>query len=173
MWGTAIGPKRHRDQVRKSLDKAASAIEQFEISLSSAVLNEIRDVTEFPIGPDIFSIDPERNWPSGAPAPHPRTVVRALRLYSRGLQAFDTIPDETGAHSVEAVSKYLISGYVKKATGEFNDVQVSALIGSALGETYDETAHRMWRSRNFDQLHKGFSSLVELLFGIGIVAGES
>lgn len=54
-----------------------------------------------------------------------------------------------------------------------HDVEVSALIGSALGrEGYDETAHRMWRSRNYERLEKGNSSLVQILLGIGVVTAR-
>jgi len=83
---------------------------------------------------------------------------------------FYAVSEETQAHSSDSIPKYLISAYVKRATGDFHDAQVSALIGSALGTgTCDETAHRMWRSRNYAQLEQEYSSLADLLMGIGVV----
>ena len=100
-------------------------------------------------------------WPSNAVAPHPATVVKALRLYARLLGMFDAISEETQAHSAESFPKYSISAYVKRTTGSFHDREVSTLIGSVVCRpAYDEIAHRMWRSRNYEKLGKEFSFLL-------------
>jgi hypothetical protein len=85
----------------------------------------------------------------------------------------EALSAETQAHSAESLPKYLLSAYVKQATGDFHDREVSALIGSALGTgIYDETAHRMWRSRNYEQLDKTSSALANLLLGFGVVVSS-
>ena len=177
-WRTAVGSKRDRNQAIGALQKAAAVLGELQESLIAAVMEDVKmslreDLRKPPdIDAKSLSLDLEAHWPRTAPGPPPTTVIRALRLYSRILRLFDILPEETQAHSPEAFSKYLISAYVKRATGDFHDVEVSALIGSALGTMYDETAHRMWRSRNYEQIEKTSSSLAEFLVGIGVVTAQ-
>jgi hypothetical protein len=164
-WRVTIGSVRRRDQIVRSLENAANNLEELQNSFYGALLEDLRESSnDIETGDnDIHSLNAEHTWPSYAPGPSPSTTIRALHLYARVLGFFDTISEETQAHSAETVSKYLISGYVNRATGKFHDPEVSALIGSALETgTYDETAHRMWRSRNYEQLETGFHKLAEL-----------
>jgi hypothetical protein len=97
-----------------------------------------------------------------------------LRMYSRVLKGFDEVARRTRIHSPEAFGRYLISEFVKTATGKYHDHEVSALIGGALGDiSYGETAHCMWRSRNYKHI-KAVSLPVELLIGLGaLLASEA
>lgn len=179
-WRETIGSARRRDQVIRTLRKAADSLEEInetfiEVMLRDANITLDQDIRR------LLSMDPTRSntpgiaaWPKFAPAPHPATVIRTLRLYARALGMFEAISEETQAHSAESLPRYLISAYVKRATGTFHDREVSALIGSALRTTtyYDEPAHRMWRSRNYEQLEKGFSSLADLLICIGVITSQ-
>jgi hypothetical protein len=181
MWRSTIGTTRRRDQVVGALLKAADALEEVHERFITALLQDMRvsldndlrsmlgDDPTSPNMPSTFA-----KWPNNAPAPHPATVVKALRLYARALGMFDTISKETQAHSAESFPRYLISAYVKRATGSFHDRDVSTLIGSVVcSPTYDEIAHRMWRSRNYKKLEKEFSFLTELLVGIGVVTSQT
>jgi hypothetical protein len=136
IWRTTIGTARRRDQVVRALTKAADALEEVHESFITALLQDLKAsldkdlrsmLSRDPASPDTPAGFSE--WPSSAPAPHPATVVKALRLYARFLRMFDDISDETQAHSSESFPKYLISAYVKRVTGSFHDREVSMLIG--------------------------------------------
>ena len=59
------------------------------------------------------------------------------------------------ANSLTEIAKFALAATVNSATGRFYDREVSALTGAALQKSdYDETAHRVWRIRNFDRLAK-------------------
>ena len=165
VWRKAVPSARRRQQVGRALDNAADAVEELQNALNLAVLEESKNPPEenpresAPSDRQILNIvsrmEPE--WPPNAPAPSPATMIRALRLYARTLNLFQSISQDTQAHSPDSIPRYLISGYVKRATGEFNDALVATLIGSTLGTgIYDETAHRMWRSRNYKRLEKEY-----------------
>jgi len=176
-WQRTVGPKRRRDQIIRSLTKAATALEEVHEKFIDTTLQDLsasldpdlrRLLSLDPLLPEGQRLTPE--WPEVAPAPHPATIVRALRFYARFFGMVEALSAETQAHSAESLPKYLLSAYVKQATGDFHDREMSALIGSALGTgIYDETAHRMWRSRNYEQLDKTSSSLANLLLGFGVV----
>jgi hypothetical protein len=68
------------------------------------------------------------------------------------------------------LAKYLFSAYVYRATSRFHDKEVSDLIGAALGITYDETAHRMWRNRNYKRIDKTLSNIADILADFGKVS---
>jgi hypothetical protein len=177
-WRKTVPSARRRKQIVRILEKAADVLEELQNSFSAAILEgvkkslpeDLRKSVNLESGILNIVSNMKPKWPQNAPAPHPANTIRALRLYARVLSMFHAISEETQAHSSDSIPKYLISAYVKRATGDFHDAQVSALIGSALGSgTYDETAHRMWRSRNYEPLEEECSSLVELLMGIGVV----
>jgi hypothetical protein len=53
------------------------------------------------------------------------------------------------------MAKYSLASVVKRVSGKFHDCEVSAMPGAALGNfEYDETAHRVWRIRNYDRLER-------------------
>jgi hypothetical protein len=180
IWRTTVGTARRRDQVVGAFLKAADALEEVNENFITALLQDLR----VSLDKDLRSVlgeDPTSQntplifakWPSNAPAPHPATVVKALRLYARVLGMFDAISEETQAHSAESFPKYLISAYVHRATGSFHDREVSTLIARAICRpTYDAIAHGMWRKRNCKKLEKAFSFPAELLVGVGVVTSQ-
>ena len=71
------------------------------------------------------------------------------------------------------VAKYLLVGYVEKATGRYRDRNTATIIGEILGPVgYDDVAQRMWRHRNYTRLHGNFSGLVSFLFAMGVVIDD-
>jgi hypothetical protein len=175
-WQAATGPQRRREQKIRILEKAADALEELQSSLADVI------VTSSSLGPVAAKwlrneiVSPSNLaaiWRNDAPAPHPATTIQALRLYASVLRIFQSLSEETGIDSADIFARYLISAYVKKATGTFHDAEVSTLIGAALDSVYDETAHRMWRSRNYERLDKELSGLAGLLVGIGVVTTQS
>jgi hypothetical protein len=182
VWRKTVPSARRRQQVVQTLDNAADVLEELQNSVDLAVLEELKKsfpgylsesgTSDREILSTVSRMEPE--WPTNAPAPAPTTVVRALRLYAQTLNLFRAISEETEAHSWDSVPRYLISAYVKRATGSFSDAPVAALIGKALGtEAYDETAHRMWRFRNYERLQKEYALLIDILAGIGAVTGPN
>jgi hypothetical protein len=180
-WRIVFGFARRRLQIIASLTKTASLLEELHKSFGAIIFeNQKKSIHNAPglLG-DLASIDP---LSMGIVAPisfselfkaspvNPATTIRVLRAYAEILRGSLTIAGDVGAKSPDALAKYLISAYVKNTTGEFHDSEVSALIGSVRDDDgYDATAHKMWRSRNYQLLDKRNSSLVEALIGIGIV----
>jgi hypothetical protein len=175
-----ISSARRRKQLIRILNNAADVLEELQNSLNVAVLEELN----FPLNhPESTASDRELlrivsriapEWPPNATAPPPETMIRALRLYAHTLALLHAISEDTEAHSSDSIPRYLISGYVIRATGGFNDASVAALIGSALSTgIYDETAHRMWRFRNYKRLEKEYGFLVHILAAIAEVTGPS
>jgi len=97
-------------------------------------------------------------------------LVSELRFYGGFLNLAKGLAADTETRSIKEVTKYLLAGYVKRATGQFRDRNVSALLGELVGPAdYDEVAQRMWRARNYRRLEKHFSKLTDLLFAMGVV----
>ncbi len=173
----AAGPARRRDRVAGQLDRAASALEEFAKSLEVAVWDDFASQppsvlkTAQELAKQIALREDEAKWPDYLPAPHPNTIIRGLRFYSGMVRAQPKFRAPGMPYS-ESLGKYLLSSYVERITGKFHDAEVSALIDSTLDlNGYDETAHRMWRSRNYTRIHKQCSSLVDFMVDVGVVIG--
>jgi hypothetical protein len=175
-----FGSARHRQQIARALSKGADALEEvherfIDINIERFTKLKLDDDLRKSLSadPDLASGgQPTFDWPKSLPA-HPATAIRSFRAFAELFGMFDKIAGDTHAHSPDSFSKYLISAYVKRVTAKFHDREVSALINSALGKDgYDETTHRVWRSRNYLQLEKEFSSVVTLLLGIGVVTSQ-
>jgi hypothetical protein len=176
-WRKTFGSARHRQQIIRALSKGADALEEVHEKFIDVRLegfnvkldDDLRKTVS--ADPNLISGSPNK-WPNFLPT-HPATTIRSLRVFAAVLGSVDTFSKETGVHSPASFSKYVISAYVKRTTAEFHDREVSALIGSALNAgPYDETAHRMWRSRNYDQLEKALSFIPDFVVGIGAVSSE-
>jgi hypothetical protein len=182
LWRRVIPTARRRQQVARKLENAADVLEELHSSWNLAVLAELKK--SLPGNPpesatsdqEILSMISrmEPGWLPNSPAPFPVAMIRSLRLYAGIVNFFSTISKETQAHSSDSIPRYLISAYVKRSTGDFNDARVSALICRSLGvEAYDETAHRVWRSRNYERLEKEYAFLVHILANIGMVSSSN
>jgi|ERR1700690_1847153 len=175
-WRDVLGSPRQQEHRIRALEKAAVALEDLQGSFADAALSDYRRL----VPPDMLEsvrkelINPsnlETIWPKTT-APHPATTIHTLRQYVSFLEKFGSISEETRISSPDMLWKYTLSAYVKRATGGFYDAQVSALIGAVLNEVYDEAAHRMWRSRNYERMDADFSFLAKLLISIGLVTSS-
>jgi hypothetical protein len=167
-WRVVVGQRRSRDQFISALEKAASALERFENSFDGSLSRNKSWAKRETVLPKTNALTPDVPDVELPRVPAPDAVIRALRTYSRVLKGFDEVARRTRINSPETFGKYLISDFVKTVTGEYHDKEVSTLIEGALGGSYSETAHRMWRSRNYKHL-EAVSFPVELLLGIGIL----
>ena len=155
-WGSILGPRHQRDRFIKKLNEAADAIDA--LALAAGVDDG-----------SVFRLWPKRDT---APIP-PHKLTRSLRTYAGTLGMVQALTRETEIRSPQDLPRYLITGYVCRATGRWHDREVSAII-AAVGERedYDENAHKMWRTRNYARLEKYYHGFAELLCAVAAVAEE-
>lgn len=148
MYRLLAGSQRRRSQIGALLARAAATLEQIDQTFEKTVSREKNEL-----------LSPSRKMHVGEThrlelVVSPATCARSLRAYVRVLNVFESASREAKIHSPEAFGKYLLSAYVRATTGDYHDVEVSALISGALREQYSEVAHRMWRQRNWKNLEK-------------------
>ena len=81
---------------------------------------------------------------------------------------------DTETRSIRDFLKYILAGYVKRATGRYHDKGVSALLADVAGPPdYNEVAQRMWRLRNYQRMEKYFSIFTDFLFAMGVVIART
>ena len=108
-----------------------------------------------------------KNMPSFA------LTARALEMYSVMLELGEVACAITGMGSCQEMAKYSLASLVKRVSGKFHDREVSAMTGAALGDfEYDETAHRVWRIRNYDRLERSFPVVAMALQAMNNVMGR-
>jgi hypothetical protein len=101
-------------------------------------------------------------------------VVSELRLYVRFINFASSISADTEIRSPEELSKYLLSSYVLRMTGRFHDRSVASLIGETAGSPeYNEVAHRMWRTRNYERINTHFSWMTRFLVAMSVVIAQT
>ena len=103
----------------------------------------------------------------------PSTMIRNLEFYAKLFDFAELISRNAGIKSSHDLPRFIITGYVHLATGRWHDKEVSALLQGDGPEIYDETAHRVWRNRNFVRLNRHYRTFPELLLGIGAVIGTA
>ncbi len=149
IWQAIFGQDvRERERKARILEKAAAQLESVYAPLN---------------------MDASFPWPANAGSP-PLAVINSLHFQARVLRMFRKIPAESGKFSLEDVCKYCVTAYVFRATGRHHDREVSALIAASSATSYyDETTHRMWRSRNDAELEKYHHGFVDLLWAMHVV----
>jgi hypothetical protein len=130
---TFTGSGKRRDSDARRLDEAASLIERIFGRLPS-------DANEVVAG--LFT-KMGRTTPAQQAFELQQTAqfIRLGRLLSR--------------RNLNQVSLYLLSSYVEKATGGQHDACVSGLVAAVRESSYDEDAHKSWRSRNMQKIDRG------------------
>jgi len=79
----------------------------------------------------------------------PSLVTDTLEHYAFIVESGDLIRKVAGISSLGDVVKYGFALSVHEITGKYLDKQVSAITGAAfLDHAYDETSHRVWRTRS-------------------------
>jgi hypothetical protein len=149
-WKVPIRHADKRQKMKLALERAATALEDG-------------------FG-DVIAIEDENQRADFAKVGYlpPSRLVLDIRRYAAILNATQLLRKEFELHSLEEFTKYLLVGYVKRATGKFCDRSVSGLIGEAVGTPdYDEVALRMWRRRNYQRLDKHLSWNPDLLLDLG------
>jgi hypothetical protein len=97
-----------------------------------------------------------------------------LRKYANFVTLAERLSNDTETRSLVEFSKYLLTSYVKRMTGDFHDMAVSALIGDLIGPSdYSETAQSQWRYRNYDRLDGHHSQIVKFLVAMSVVVAHA
>jgi hypothetical protein len=100
-------------------------------------------------------------------------LVAELRFYAGFFTLAERLAKDIKTRSPVEFAKYVFTGYVKRMTGDFHDRCVSGLIGELVGpKDYAETAHAMWRSRNYKRLDGHHSEIARLLVAMSVVANH-
>jgi hypothetical protein len=155
-WTAMVGHPDNREKTTRTLESAAQTLE----SLFSVVIGtekegkntELERIGRLPVS----------------------RLVNELRLYTRLIKFASSISAETETRSPAELAKYLASSYVRSITGRFHDRSVSGLVSEACGSPeYDEVAHRMWRTRNYERIDKHFSWMTRFLVAMSVVIAQT
>jgi hypothetical protein len=103
----------------------------------------------------------------------PSAMIRDLENYAKMFEFVELFSRGAGIKSNHDLPRFIVTGYVHLATGRWHDKEVSALLQGGGTEIYDETAHRVWRNRNFSRLNRHYCTFLELLFEVGEIVGAS
>jgi hypothetical protein len=98
-----------------------------------------------------LSFDGPPTWPAIPDVPSPQEMAKYLRHY----QYINIVPMLFAAMNIQStrdIERHLPTAYVKAATSDWHDREVSALISAATGTNLDEGAHRPWRNRKFSKI---------------------
>lgn len=155
-WTEMVGRPDNRKKTSRTLENAAQTLE----SLFSVVIDsekegksaELERIGRLPVS----------------------RLVNELRLYTRLTKLASSISAETETRSPAELAKYLASSYVRSMTGRVHDRSVSGLVSevSSLPE-YNEVAHRMWRTRNYERINKHFSWMTRFLVAMSVVIAQT
>jgi hypothetical protein len=155
LWTVMVGTAYRREKTTKTLEKAAATLEGLFGGLISAEdeaqREQFRKMGRLPLS----------------------SLVSELRFYNKVINGADRIAVDTESHSLVEVCKYLLASYVKRATGDFHDRNVSGLIEELISSSYEESAQRMWRKRNYSRLDKHFAWVTDLLIVASVVVAHS
>jgi hypothetical protein len=146
-WKLLVGDADKRRKTTIALQRAANALEDtFRDIITAEDENQRHDFERLGSLP-------------------PSNLVSKTRRYASMLNAAEEWAKTVEVHSLIEFTKYLLVGYVKRATGRFCDRTVSGLIGKIIDQLdYDESALRMWRRRNYRRLDKHLSLFPDFLF---------
>jgi hypothetical protein len=103
----------------------------------------------------------------------PSAMIRDLEFYARLFEFAELVSRNAGIKSDRDLPRFIVTSYVHPATGRWHDKEVSALVQGDGTEIYDETAHRVWRNRNFSRLNRHYRTLSELLQEVGELVGAT
>ncbi len=94
----------------------------------------------------------------------PSRLVSEIRFWATMIKIDLKLADELQVYSLAEFTRYLLVGYVRRATGTFCDRNVSGLTGAIVDSPdHNEVAQRMWRYRNYNRLETHLSWIPDFL----------
>jgi hypothetical protein len=155
-WTETVGHPDNREKATRALENVAQTLENLFTSVIASE-NEGKNVEFAKIGRLPIS-----------------RVVSELRLYIQFINFANSLSVDTETRSPLELSKYFLSSYVRVMTGRFHDRSVSGLVGEASASPeYNEVAHRMWRTRNYERIDKHFSWITRFLVAMSVVIAQT
>jgi hypothetical protein len=155
-WESTIGRADRRQSAKRELERAAATLERiFALALNAD------EETKKKLARSRLLM--------------PSQLISQLRLYVKLITLGERLAADPGIRSLSEFTRYLLAGYVKRATGRFCDRNVSGVLAGLVGPVsydYDEVAQRMWRRRNYGRLDKHLSGLADALNAMGVVMGR-
>jgi hypothetical protein len=153
-WRQTLGNVEANLKLVSALEKTATALESFYAPGSTPGTQKIIDVAL-----------PGQLSPFG--------LVAAIRDHREMLLTLEGLAAKFDVNSFPEIPKYLLVGYVWRATDRFHDRNVSGILGAVVGPVdYNEVAQRMWRYRNYDRLEQHLSVLPDLLHWLGLAVSN-
>jgi hypothetical protein len=156
IWTEVVGNPKRRKKVSRNLEKIALMIEEV-FADALAVEDQTIRAQYIALGRIPLS-----------------DLTSELRLYSSFVDLAKRLSADVETRSIRDFLKYILAGYVKRATGRHHDRNISALLADVVGPSdYNEVAQRMWRLRNYGRMEKHFSKFADFLFAIGVVVART
>jgi hypothetical protein len=153
-WMELVGQPKNREKATRSLEEAVQMLETLYGGVvgDGSVDQKLTDIGRIPI----------------------TRIVEELRVHIRVINLARLLGVDTQTRSPAELFKYLLTSYVKRMTGRFHDRSVSGLIGDIVGpRDYDEVAHRMWRSRNYNRLETHFAWMTKFLVAMSVAIAHT
>jgi hypothetical protein len=95
------------------------------------------------------SVEEGSDWPVVQGFPGPVKMASYLRAYASAMNPVPVLKAATNTRSIQDVERYALTSYVKMATGDWHDGDVSAVLAASTGSRLDEGTQRTWRNRKF------------------------
>jgi len=153
-WRQSFGNVGANLKLMLLLEKTATALESFYAPGSTPETKKLIDVA-----------------PPGQLSPF--GLVASIRDQREMLLTLEGLAAKFDVNSFPEIAKYLLVGYVWRATGRFHDRNVSGILGAVVGPVdYNEVAQRMWRNRNYDRLEQHLSVLPDILHCLGLAVSN-
>jgi hypothetical protein len=155
-WKWVVGGPYQREKLKRDLERAARTLDQMFDELTTDESEQLKAAL------------------ARTGQMSPGHLAEQLRMYAGFATFAEYLSEQTSARSFEEGPRYLLVAYVKNATGNFHDRQISSLFGSATGSPeYGEEAQRMWRLRNYSRLDASLSTLADLVTAVSVVLSSN
>jgi hypothetical protein len=153
-WDQTLGNVKANLKLVSLLEKTATALESFYVPGSTPGTQKLMDVA-----------------PPGELSPF--GLVAAIRDQREMLLTLEGLAAKFDVNPFPEIARYLLVGYVWRATGTFHDRNVSGILGAVVGPVdYNEVAQRMWRYRNYERLEQHLSVLADMLHCLGLAVSN-
>lgn len=153
-WYETLGNIKKGQKLISSLEEAAMALKNFYTSGKAPENSKTPDLTL----PGFLS---------------PHGLAEQIESHREMVMSFGELASRLEVKSFQHIARYLLMGYVLRATGEPHDRNISGILGEIVGPAdYDEVAQRMWRNRNYERLEQHLSMLPDLLLCLSLAVSD-
>jgi hypothetical protein len=171
VWKSVFGKPETRRKPIHALEKAAEELEELlmRASVTLALLDYEPEKLEGKTGVELTDLEIsnaaaalDRIAKNSEHIP-PRALISQLRSYAQMLNVSKTLTGFTKARSARELGRYLLTGYVRRATGKFRDRPVASLIAELGRTNHVEADQRMWRIRHYKRLDSHLATFLDFV----------